>query len=719
MSVITDAVRANLEALDVYSSSALREINELKLVNDTEIRGSVGSDVLGSIDQIQAVFAECYMILEPLRKTSNGHYGQKEKRASYASGVEDVEDVIKSVTGKKLGQLLAPFAQGPILASSAISSQNYSEEIKKELRTMSKLEGLSLLYSLLSLYLYTGQLLLKNTIPLSDELAYWESVLNSRLYMLLYVVQTLPVRGYEFSKALYNDVVVKNIETGTRATLPTPPEWVPEKLRPFYSHAYKWLRFTLQSIYSSSRSIMSTRVFFNNLKSRPIVSTIGISPRKASIFTNNVFVTILGAPVIAAKREAIHRRENILNLKSANAEKLGVLLSELLTIRPADEDDDSDPYEFLEKTGVLTKAFEAISKFELLFQGETSAVGMYSGTGSDSIQSSLVKLQNLFSKLLPSQQKQIRATRSKNSRPRAIIRYWVSTALIVLYAPALIKNVVSEWDELVLFFKHNVVGTLVGFWNNWIISPLNNIFATVRHDDNSRIAIMSKQSLESDLSSLERMVTDYSLANISLAGQELDPRLALATVQENVKNGDITIVMRKYEQDLKSPVKSIIMGDMLTNLLIQIQKAKVDGTVAISGIDKILKSQELVFGVVAASPSLLVVYWVLRSVESYIRTGYVYRFSRDRKLLVLQSLNNIERLLNLALHDDAINFENSGMLLLELITLRENGQVLVPKDRRWEFVRDVNDLTSKDFTTNVKLVTITRMWNNYGSYFRD
>lgn len=39
-----------------------------------------------------------------------------------------------------------------------------------------------------------------------------------------------------------------------------------------------------------------------------------------------------------------------------------------------------------------------------------------------------------------------------------------------------------------------------------------------------------------------------------------------------------------------------IRGDLVRALLIQVQKTKVDVELAVSGIDALLKSQELVFG---------------------------------------------------------------------------------------------------------------------------
>ncbi len=70
----------------------------------------------------------------------------------------------------------------------------------------------------------------------------------------------------------------------------------------------------------------------------------------------------------------------------------------------------------------------------------------------------------------------------------------------------------------------------------------------------------------------------------------------IATLRTRIREGDLTPVLRAYEQDLKRPFMGTIRGNLVRALLIQIQKTKVDVEVAIGGIDSILKSQELVFG---------------------------------------------------------------------------------------------------------------------------
>lgn len=61
---------------------------------------------------------------------------------------------------------------------------------------------------------------------------------------------------------------------------------------------------------------------------------------------------------------------------------------------------------------------------------------------------------------------------------------------------------------------------------------------------------------------------------------------------------------------LQSPVSSLIKGSLLRSLLIQIQKSKVDIELAMSGIDKLLKSQQLLFGAVGIAPAMVILWGI-------------------------------------------------------------------------------------------------------------
>lgn len=111
----------------------------------------------------------------------------------------------------------------------------------------------------------------------------------------------------------------------------------------------------------------------------------------------------------------------------------------------------------------------------------------------------------------------------------------------------------------------------------------------------------------------------------------------LRDLSEQIRRGDLAPVLRVYESDIKNPVRSALGGTLIRSLLIQVQKAKVrifvsafdpgllltisrppqvDIDFALSGIDKLLRSQELTFGFVGVAPSLAVLY----AVGGWLRT---------------------------------------------------------------------------------------------------
>jgi len=46
-------------------------------------------------------------------------------------------------------------------------------------------------------------------------------------------------------------------------------------------------------------------------------------------------------------------------------------------------------------------------------------------------------------------------------------------------------------------------------------------------------------------------------------------------LHDQVQHGDLTAVLRVYEEDIKSPIRSAVTGTLVRSLLIQVQKMKV------------------------------------------------------------------------------------------------------------------------------------------------
>ncbi|KAG2434538.1 hypothetical protein HYH02_012205 [Chlamydomonas schloesseri] len=64
------------------------------------------------------------------------------------------------------------------------------------------------------------------------------------------------------------------------------------------------------------------------------------------------------------------------------------------------------------------------------------------------------------------------------------------------------------------------------------------------------------------------------------------------------------LVMRAYEEQMRRPLTSLVLGDLGRALLIQVQHVKVDGEAAMLRLDQILRANELTVSLMAALPAL-------------------------------------------------------------------------------------------------------------------
>jgi nuclear control of ATPase protein 2 len=259
--------------------------------------------------------------------------------------------------------------------------------------------------------------------------------------------------------------------------------------------------------------------------------------------------------------------------------------------------------------------------------------------------------------------------------------------------------------------------TVIDFWRNWVLTPVIDIVNTIRHEDSSEIALMGRQSLKADMDSLERMVVEFARDNkeylppIDSSSPPIDP---LDFVREGVRDGDLSPVLRAYEADLRTPLKSALTGTLIRTLLIQIQKTKVDVEVALSGIDRLLKSQQLVFGFVGVTPSIIILYTSVKYISALPsrRRGMQQGLAKSD---LVKTMRNIERIL--CLHDpqngDVLTFRDRGLLLCECYVGREFIGIM-PRGVRREFMEDLRDLENVRLGVERQLRTVERMWRVWG-----
>lgn len=267
----------------------------------------------------------------------------------------------------------------------------------------------------------------------------------------------------------------------------------------------------------------------------------------------------------------------------------------------------------------------------------------------------------------------------------------------------------------------DVVNTVQNFFKGWLFDPIKDVLITIRAGGEDGV-IVRREAVAADLDSLERMTLALAREKLSYDSTQLE------ALSQQIRQGDLTAVLKIYEEDIKNPVKSAIMGTLLRSMFIQVQKAKVDLDQALAGIDKLLKSQELTFAFVGVAPALAVIYVAggfLRGLLS-IRPG-MYG-GKLRKTSVWLAMRRIERLLlfqpKLLHHrhntenvpSDTIPPLTTGLLVLSLAHLREYALTSLPARSRLRegFLDDIEDLEDPGLRRSEKLRIIDRMWNSWG-----
>ena len=529
--------------------------------------------------------------------------------------------------------------------------------------------------------------LLEQTIPLSESIWYWDDVLGSYTNTTLYAVQTSPERFWKQAREVYDDAKEKfRSQDGIQ-----------------------------QSAQDAQTSIMNSWREFYALVQNSIQERSFVHAR-----------TKILSPFALCRMEARRKQNKVKRLRETNATAIGLLVDEGLTFQPVEEEDKSASPR-LDKTqwqstiaksvslldNILQNATaidNSISEFEdsvfANVEGDPEFVSATEASESTTDPAKLAaRLLNVLDERLPEQEQSCSRMSLEYGKPSRFVRYWIPGVLLLVSGTTILRIVANRKAEIVQWL-HDFGGTVRDFWLNWVVDPTKRLLGTIRHDEQSEIAIMSKDSLRADRESLERMVVDFAVEHPDNGTKYTEPQIA--EIRAKVKEGDLTPVLKAYEREMQSPIKNAVMGDLIRTLLIQIQKTKVDVEVAIGGIDSLLKSQELLFGFVGIAPGVLISYFVIqwlrsvfggrRGLESSKKKGgtvrllrYGYSFSSG---ILLITYRNIDRTLNTSTPTQSgiLSYKDHGLLLCEIHVLRKRAALALPGNVQREFFEDINDL---------------------------
>ncbi|KAL8843064.1 MAG: hypothetical protein Q9176_002367 [Flavoplaca citrina] len=541
-------------------------------------------------------------------------------------------------------------------------------------------------------------LLLEQTLPLGWDIWYWDEVLGSSYYLGLYSLQTTPRSIWEWSNTIYHDARRKFQATGGMQSA---------------DHA-------------QSASFP-----------RPWSTFYGLV--KASMRDHSVAKaqTKLLSPLVLYRSEVRSKQKGLRRLREMSACGLGVLVDEGMNLdiddnNPRRSKNDMDEWKTIVSRSVSlmetilrnltildlgTHEFEDTVFTSVEDDTELSQVNVTDEDSNQSLALMVNRLQLILEVHLPNHVASTNQLVKKYGRPSRLVRYWLPATALLLSSSTLLRIAVNRKAQIVTWIR-DLGTTTVDFWNNWVVEPIQKIVGTIRHDKDSEIAIMSKESLEGDRASLERMVVDFARDNPPTASGTPLNEVEIADVRAKVREGDLTPVLRAYEKDLRRPFMGTIRGDLVRALLIQIQKTKVDVEIAIGGIDALLKSQELVFGFVGLTPGVLVCLGLFRWLGGIVgRSSGREQKGRGHRTRLLR---NIDRILSASApaSNGMLSYKDHGMLLCEVHVLRQSAGGVMPRDIYAEFLEETNDLVDLRTGVERQIRVVDRIRWAYSNWIR-
>ena len=427
--------------------------------------------------------------------------------------------------------LLRPDAIWATLNQTLGISLSNSEESTVNSTQMQELEWLLVSKAAAQTYGIILNVLLEQTIPLSNEIGYWDQVLGSYRYTGLYTVQTSPRRLWYWANDIYSDA---------------------------------WQR--LQNGRSASEHDEEAILLSVSDRWRKFYGLIKDSVRDRSLADlQSKFLS----PLTMSRLEARLKRSHLKRLREMSASGLGILMDEGM-IFDADEEapvGTKDPTNSKEEwRSVVSKS---VSLMEMVLQNIHSlelGAGEFEETvfmsvdddsqppQHDSMESQSVtrvvrlasRLQGILRIHMPTHITNSTELATEYGRPSRLVRYWLPGLAFFFSSSTLLRVLVHRKAEIMNWIR-DIGTTSIDFWNNWVIEPTKKVIRTIRHDKDSEIAIMSRESLKGDRDSLERMVVDFARDNPNTSTGLPLTDSEILVVRAKVREGDLTPVLRAYE----------------------------------------------------------------------------------------------------------------------------------------------------------------------------
>lgn len=301
------------------------------------------------------------------------------------------------------------------------------------------------------------------------------------------------------------------------------------------------------------------------------------------------------------------------------------------------------------------------------------------------------------------------------SRPSFLSFNWVTIIAVSYYSGGAVSTVMANWKlykkPLLDFLTKNV-------WQSVLWEPIIKIFKTLNDYDSKDLSMVaSDYTLVNEKESLKEQYKTFLASNNTLRVSQ----------EQNYNDDELEKnFLHLYNRITNKPWSSLAKGDLITVLMITLQRVKLEANVSLSSIDKLIQSQNLLLKIIGITPAIMILYSTYKFIiKPVIFDAPLSIFSNFIDFVKGQVyiLNNSNKDINKEYKLIYCKFINSdknaaaGNFFVLLEDLYELGLKHVPKDLEACWIEQIRKVLHSQETANHN-IEMMALDSAYSTYFK-
>lgn len=144
--------------------------------------------------------------------------------------------------------------------------------------------------------------------------------------------------------------------------------------------------------------------------------------------------------------------------------------------------------------------------------------------------------------------------------------------------------------------------------------------------------------------------------------------------------------------------------------LIQAQKTRVDASAALEALDQLLKANELNFAVIAAMPSILIIFGTCRWIYSII-----WKSKEDKNNITKKGIDGMKKSLReLQSSLGKVELENKGKMVIAILSFQKNASIVLKDLNGMKWIEeDLIFILDDTIDLSARLLSADRLWRYF------